>query len=66
MVFVHCSVFLFTKCAVAVAEDFDTVKVCCKTVVTCVEPKECHCLFSRFVFVVLPCEFDVSPLCVAR
>jgi len=51
---------------VAVAEDFDMVKVRCKTVVTCVEPKECHCLFSRFVFVVLPCEFDVSPLCVAR
>jgi hypothetical protein len=47
------------------AEDFDAMDVCCKTVVTCVEPEICNCLFSGFIFVVFLRGFDVSPLCLA-
>jgi hypothetical protein len=48
MVFVHCCIFLFAYRAVVIAENFNTVKVCCETVVTCVEPEKCHCLFWLF------------------
>jgi hypothetical protein len=44
------------------AEDFDAMEVCCETVVTCVEPEICNCLFSGCVFVVFPCGFNVLPL----
>jgi hypothetical protein len=44
------------------AEDFDAMEVCCETVVTCVEPEICNCLFCGFVFVVFPCGFNVLPL----
>jgi len=47
------------------AEDFDAMDVCCKTVVTCVEPEICDFLFSGFVFVVSPHSFNVLPLCLA-
>jgi len=47
------------------AEDFDAMEVCCETVVTCVEPEICDCLFSRFIFVVFPCGFNVLSLCLA-
>jgi len=47
------------------AEDFDVMEVCYETVVTCVEPEVCSCLVSGFIFVVFPCGFDVSPLCLA-
>jgi hypothetical protein len=40
----------FAYCAVVMAEDFDAMDVCCETVVTCVEPEICNCLFSGFVF----------------
>jgi hypothetical protein len=33
------------------AEDFDAMEACCETVVTCVEPEICDCLFSGFIFV---------------
>jgi hypothetical protein len=39
---VHCCVLQFAYCAVVVAEDFDTMEVCCETVVTCVEPEMCN------------------------
>ena len=65
MVFVHCCVLQFAYCAVVMAEDFDAMEVCCKTVVTYVEPEICDCLFSGFVFVVFPCSFDVLLLCLA-
>jgi len=42
------------------AEDFDAMEVCCETVVTCVGPEICNCLFSRFIFVAFPCGFDVN------
>ena len=50
VVFVHCYVLQFAYCAVATAEDFDAMEVCCETVVTCVEPGICDCLFSGFVY----------------
>jgi hypothetical protein len=31
-------------------EGFDTVEVCCETVVACVEPEVCDCVVSGFVF----------------
>jgi hypothetical protein len=31
------------------AEDFDAMEACCKTVVTRVEPEICNCLFSGFI-----------------
>jgi hypothetical protein len=65
MVFVHCCIFLFAYRAVVITDNFNAVKVCCKTVMTCVEPDKCHCLFSWFVFVVFPCGFDVMLLCFA-
>ena len=65
VIFVHCCVLQFAYCALAMAEDFDAMEVCCKTVVTCVEPEICNCLFSGFIFVVFPCGFDVLPLCLA-
>jgi hypothetical protein len=34
-------------------EDFDTVEVCCETVVACVEPEVCDCVVSGFVFLFL-------------
>jgi hypothetical protein len=43
MVFVHCCIFLFAYRAVVITENFNAVKVCCETVVTCVEPEKCHC-----------------------
>jgi hypothetical protein len=45
-------------------EDFDVVEVCCETVVACVEPEVCECLFSVFIFVVFPRRFDVLLPCV--
>ena len=53
-IFVHCCVLQFAYCAVVMAEDFDVLEVCCKTVVTCVELEVCNCLFYGFVFVVFP------------
>jgi hypothetical protein len=49
---------------VVVVEDFDAVEVCRETVVACVEPEVCDCLFPGFMFVVSPCGFDVLPLCL--
>ena len=65
MIFVQCCVLQFAYCAVVTAEDFDVMEVCYETVVTCVEPEVCSCLVSGFIFVVFPCGFDVSPLCLA-
>ena len=62
MIFVHCCVLQFAYCAVVMAEDFDAMEVCCETVVTCVEPEICNCLFSGFIFVVFQRGFDVLPL----
>jgi hypothetical protein len=31
-------------------KDFDAMEVCCETVVACVEPEVCDCLFSGFIF----------------
>jgi hypothetical protein len=45
-------------------EDFDVVEGCCETVVACVEVEVCDCVVSGFVFVILPCGFDVLPLCL--
>jgi len=64
VIFVHYCVLQFAYCAVVIAEDFDEVEVCCKTVVTCVEPEICDRLFSGFVLVVFPCSFSVLPLCL--
>ena len=65
VIFVYCRVLQVAYCAVVMAEDFDAIKVCCETVVTCVEPEICACLFSRFIFVIFPCRFNVLPLSVA-
>jgi hypothetical protein len=54
VVFVHCCVLQFAYCAVVMAEDSDAREVCCETVMTCVEPEICDCLFSGFVFAVFP------------
>jgi hypothetical protein len=51
VIFVHYCILLFAYFAVVMVEDFDA-EVCCKTVVACVEPGVCDCLFSGFVFVV--------------
>jgi hypothetical protein len=40
-------------------EDFDAMEVCCETVMACVEPDVCDCLFSGFIFVVFPCSVNV-------
>jgi len=64
VIFVHCCVLQFAYFAVVMAEDFDVVEVCFKTVMTCVELEVCDCLFSGFVFVVFPCSFDAFPLCL--
>jgi len=64
VIFVHFCVLQFAYFAVVVAEDFDAMEVCCETVVTCVEPEICNCLFSGFIFVAFPCGF-VLPLCLA-
>jgi hypothetical protein len=53
VVFVNC-VLQFAYCAVVMAENFDVMEVRCETVVMCVEPEICNCLFSGFVFVVFP------------
>jgi hypothetical protein len=37
-------------CAVVVVEGLDVAGVCCETVVACVEPEVCDCLFSGFMF----------------
>ena len=66
MLFVRYCVFLFAYCAVVMAGYFDAIKVCCETVVTCVEPEVSDCLSSGFVFVMFPCRFNVVPLCVSR
>ena len=58
VIFVHYCVPQFAYCAVVIAEDFDAVEVCCQTVMTCVEPEICDCLFSGFVFIVFPCSFN--------
>jgi hypothetical protein len=43
--------FLFACRAVVITENFNAVKVCCETVVTCVEPEKCHFSdFSKFIF----------------
>jgi hypothetical protein len=47
------------------AEEFDAMEVCCETVVACVEPEICNCLFSAFGFVVSPRGFNVLPLRLA-
>jgi hypothetical protein len=33
-------------------KDFFAMEVCCETVMGCVEPEVCDCLFSGFIFVV--------------
>jgi hypothetical protein len=48
---VRCCVLQFAYCAAVMAEDFDALEVCCETVVTCVEPEICNCLFSGFLFI---------------
>ena len=53
VIFFHCCVLLFAYCAVVMVEDFNVMEVCCTTVVTCVEPEICYCLFSGFIFVVV-------------
>jgi len=65
VVFVHCCVRQFAYCAVVMAEDFDAMEMCWKTVMTCAEPEICDCLFSGFIFVVFPSSFNVLPLCLA-
>jgi hypothetical protein len=40
-------------------EDFYAIEVCCETVVACVEPEVCDCLFSGFILVVFPFSFNV-------
>jgi hypothetical protein len=45
-------------------EDSDAVEVCCETVVACVELEVCDGVVSGFVFVIVPCGFDVLPLCL--
>jgi len=62
VLFVHYCVLQFAYCAAVMAEDFDAVEVCCETVVTCVDPEVCDCLFPGFVFVVFPRSFNVLPL----
>ena len=64
VIFVRYCVLQFAYCAIVTAEDFEAVEVCCETVMTCVEPEICDCLFSGFVFVVFPCGFNVLPLCL--
>jgi hypothetical protein len=64
VIIVHYCVLQFAYRAVVIAQDFDAMEVCCKTVVTRVEPEICNCLFSGFIFVVFPRGFDVLPLCL--
>jgi hypothetical protein len=64
VIFVHYFVLQFAYCAVVVVEDFGAVEVCCETVVACIEPEVCDCLFSGFNFVVFACRFDVLTLCL--
>jgi hypothetical protein len=64
VIFVHYCDLQFVYCAAVVVEDLDAVEVCCETVVACVEPEVCDCLFSGFIFVVFRCRFDVLPLCL--
>jgi hypothetical protein len=64
VIFVHYCILLFAYCAVVVVEDFDAAEVCCDTAVACVEPEVGDCMVSGFIFVVLPCGFDVLPLCL--
>ena len=59
VIFVHCCVLQFAYCAVVMAEDFDAMEVCCKTVMMCVELEICNCLFSGFVFVVFSPPVDL-------
>jgi len=63
VIFVHYCVLQFAYFAVVIAEYFDVVEVCCKTVITCVELEICDCFFSAFV-VVFPCSFNVLPWCL--
>jgi hypothetical protein len=65
VVFVHCCVLQFPYCALVMVVGFVLMEVCCKRVVTFVEPEICDCVFSGFVFVVFPCSFNVLPLCLA-
>ena len=65
MIFVLCCVLQVAYFAVVMVEDFDATEVCYETVMTCVEPEICDCLFSRFIFVVFPRRFNVLPLCLA-
>ena len=49
VIFVYYCVLQFAYCAVVIADDFDAVEVCCKTVVTCVELEICDWLFCHCV-----------------
>jgi len=62
VIFVHYCVLQFAYCAVVMTKDFDAMEVCCKRVMSCVKSEVCNCLFSRFIFVVFPCGFNVLPL----
>jgi hypothetical protein len=64
VIFVQYCVLQFAYCAVVVVEDFDAVEVCRETVVACVEPEVCYCLFSGFIFVIFRCGFDVLTPCL--
>jgi hypothetical protein len=50
VIFVPYCVLQFAYHSVVMAEDFDAMEVCCKTVMTCVEPEICNCLFSGYIF----------------
>jgi hypothetical protein len=50
VVFVHCCVLQFAYYALVMAEDFDAMAMCCETVMICVEPEICDCLFSVYIF----------------
>ena len=47
VIFVHYCALQFAYCAVVIAEDFDVVEVCCKTVVACVF--QCILMFHKYI-----------------
>ena len=60
VIFVHYCVLQFVYCAVVIAEDFDAVEVCCKTVVTVLSRKFAtflglYLLFSHVVLMFCHC-----------
>ena len=63
LILVHYCILQFAYYAVVIVGDFVAVKVCCKTVVACVEAEIYNCFFSGLVFV-FPCGFNVLLLCL--